>query len=91
MVAFGNASGPAPAIEPLLLNQKGSLFLTRPTLAHYVATRQDLEWRAGDLFRWLAEKRLTLKIDKAYQLADAAQAQRDLESRKTSGKLILEP
>jgi NADPH2:quinone reductase len=91
MVAFGNASGPAPAIEPLLLNQKGSLFLTRPSLAHYVATRQELEGRVGDLFRWLAEKKLTLKIDKVYKLAEAAQAQRDLEGRKTSGKLVLEP
>jgi NADPH:quinone reductase len=91
MVAFGNASGPAPAIEPLLLNQKGSLYLTRPSLAHYVATRQDLEWRAGDLFRWLVEKKLTLKIDKVYKLQDATQAQRDLESRNTSGKLVLKP
>lgn len=91
MVQFGNASGPAQAIEPLLLNQKGSLFLTRPTLAHHVATRQELEWRAGDLFRWLAEKTLKLKIDKVYPLKDAAQAQRDLEGRRTSGKLVLEP
>ncbi|HUA85063.1 MAG TPA: quinone oxidoreductase [Bryobacteraceae bacterium] len=91
MVQFGNASGAAPAIEPLVLNQKGSLFLTRPTLFHYVATRQELEWRAGDLLRWLAEKKLVLKIDKVYPLQDAAQAQADLEGRKTSGKLVLEP
>ena len=91
MVQFGNASGPAPAIEPLVLNQKGSLFLTRPTLFHYVATRQELEWRAGDLLRWLGDKKLTLKIDRVYPLRDAAQAQKDLESRNTSGKLVLEP
>lgn len=89
MVTFGNASGPVPAIEPLLLSQKGALFLTRPTLAYYTATREELEWRAGDVLRWIAEKRLILKIDHVYPLADAAQAHRDLESRKTSGKLIL--
>ncbi len=91
MVQFGNASGPAPAIEPLALSQRGSLFLTRPTLAHYVATRQELEWRAGDLFRWLLEKKLVLKIDRVYPLSEAARAQQDLESRGTSGKLLLEP
>lgn len=91
MVQFGNASGAAPAIEPLVLNQKGSLFLTRPTLANYVATRQELEWRACDLFRWLAEEKLVLKIDQVYPLQDAAQAQKDLEGRGTSGKLVLEP
>jgi NADPH2:quinone reductase len=89
MVTFGNASGPVPAIEPLLLSQKGSLFLTRPTLGHHIATREDLEWRSGDLFRWLEERKLTLRIDHVYPLAHAAQAHRDLESRKTSGKLIL--
>jgi NADPH:quinone reductase len=89
MVTFGNASGPVPAIEPLLLSQKGSLFLTRPTLAFYVATRQELEWRAGDLFRWIAEKKLTLRVEHVYKLSEVAQAHRDLEGRKTTGKLIL--
>jgi len=89
MVTFGNASGPVPAIEPLMLSQKGSLFLTRPTLAHYTLTRDELEWRAGDVLRWIAEKKLTLKIDHVYPLADAAQAHRDLEGRKTTGKLVL--
>ena len=83
--------GPAPAIEPLLLSQKGSLFLTRPTLFQYVATREELEWRAGDIFRWIAEKKLTLKIDYVYPLAETAQAHRDLEGRKTTGKLVLIP
>jgi NADPH:quinone reductase len=89
MVTFGNASGPVPAIEPLLLSQKGSLFLTRPTLGHYIATREDLEWRAGDLFHWMAQGKLILRVDKVYALTDAAQAHRDLEGRKTTGKLIL--
>ncbi len=91
MVTYGNASGPAPEIAPLVLNQKGSLFLTRPTLAHYAATKEELEWRAGDLFKWLLDGSLKLHIERTYKLADVAQAQRDLESRKTTGKLVLEP
>jgi len=89
MVTFGNASGPVPAIEPLILSQRGSLFLTRPTLFHYVATREDLEWRAGDLFRWIAEGKLTLRIEHVYKLGEAAHAHRDLEGRNTTGKLVL--
>jgi NADPH2:quinone reductase len=91
MVTFGNASGPVPAIEPLLLSQKGSLFLTRPTLANYNLTRADLEWRAGDVLGWTASGALKLHIEKTYPLADAAQAQIDLASRKTTGKLLLTP
>ncbi len=90
MATFGNTSGPVPDISPLKLSQKGSIFLTRPTLAHYVATREDLLWRSGDLFRWLIEGSLSLHIEKTYPMADAAQAHRDLESRKTSGKLLLQ-
>jgi NADPH2:quinone reductase len=89
MVTFGNASGPVPAIQPLLLSQKGSLFLTRPTLAAYIATREELEWRSGDILRWIAEKKLVLRTERVYPLAQAAQAHRDLEGRKTSGKLVL--
>ncbi len=89
MVTFGNASGPPPPIEPLILSQKGSLFLTRPTLAQYVATREDLEWRARDLFSWIAEGKLKLRIEHLYKLEDAAQAHRDLEGRNTTGKLVL--
>ncbi len=89
MVTFGNASGPVPALEPLLLNQKGSLFLTRPSLAYYAATREELLWRAGDLFRWIGEGKLDLRIEHKYALANAAQAHIDLESRKTTGKLLL--
>ena len=89
MVTFGNASGAVPAIEPLLLSQKGGLFLTRPTLFYYTLTREELEWRAGDVLRWIAEKKLALKVDYVYPLAQAAEAHRDLEGRKTTGKLVL--
>ena len=89
LISFGNASGPVAPIEPLLLSQKGSLFLTRPTLVNYIATRQELEKRAGDVFHWIAQKKLTLRAEHVYKLADAAQAHRDLEGRKTTGKLIL--
>jgi NADPH2:quinone reductase len=91
MVSFGNASGPAPDIAPLILSQKGSLFLTRPTLANYIQTREELMWRANDVLGWIADGKLKLHIHKSYRLADAAQAHRDLESRATSGKLVLVP
>jgi len=90
LVLFGNASGAVPPFDPLLLSQKGSLFLTRPNLGNYISDRKELEWRAGDLFRWLSEKKLTLLGEHIYKLADAAQAHRDLEGRKTTGKLILQ-
>lgn len=89
MVSFGNASGPVPPFEPLLLSQKGSLFLTRPSLANYCADREELLWRAGDVFRWILEKKLVLQINDTYKLSEAAQAQQDLEGRKTTGKLVL--
>lgn len=91
MVSFGNASGPVPAFQPLTLSQKGSLFLTRPTLMHYCATRDELLWRAMDVFRWLIEGKFRLLVDKVYRLSEAAQAHTDLESRKTAGKLLLVP
>jgi NADPH2:quinone reductase len=91
MASFGNASGPAPEIAPLLLTQKGSLFLTRPSLAHYTATPEELAWRAGDVLKWVSEGKLKLHIHKVYPLSDAAQAHRDLEGRNTTGKLILIP
>lgn len=91
MVSFGNASGPVPAFQPLVLSQKGSLFLTRPTLMHYCATRDELLWRAGDVLRWVLEGRFRLRIERVYRLADAAQAHLDLASRKTAGKLLLAP
>jgi len=89
MVSFGNASGAVPAIEPLILSQKGSLFLTRPTLVTHLLNREELDWRSGDVLRWIAEKKLALRVEHVYKLADAAQAHRDLEGRKTTGKLVL--
>jgi NADPH2:quinone reductase len=91
MVTFGNASGPVPDIAPLLLTQKGSLFLTRPSLAAYSSTPEELAWRAGDVLNWIAQGKLKLHIHKVYPLADAAQAHRDLEGRLTTGKLLLIP
>ncbi len=89
MVSFGNASGPVAAVEPLLLSAKGSLFLTRPTLAHHVATREELLWRAGDVLSWIANGDLRLRVHKTYALSEAREAQEDLASRKTTGKLLL--
>ena len=91
MVLFGQSSGPVGQIDPQILNQKGSLFLTRPSLGHYVSDPKELRWRASDLFRWIAEGRLKLEIHKVYPLEDAAEAHRDLESRRTTGKLLLKP
>jgi NADPH2:quinone reductase len=91
MVTYGNASGPVPDFAPLILNQKGSLFLTRPSLAHYATTAEEIAWRAGDVLNWIVQGNLKLHIHKVYRLADAAQAHRDLEGRKTTGKLLLTP
>ncbi len=74
-----------------ILNQMGSLFLTRPSLGHYCATRLELLWRADDVLGWIASGRLKLRIDRTYKLSEAAQAHRDLEARRTSGKLLLVP
>jgi NADPH:quinone reductase len=89
MVLFGQSSGPVPPFDPNILNGKGSLFLTRPSLGHYVQTREELLWRAEDVLRWVAQGRLKLRVDRAYPLAEAARAQEELESRKTAGKLLL--
>jgi NADPH2:quinone reductase len=89
LVTFGNASGPVPEFAPLLLTQKGSLFVTRPSLAHYAATAEEVASRAGDVLEWIRTDRLKLRIDRTYPLAEAAQAHRDLESRATTGKLVL--
>ena len=91
MVTFGNASGPAPEIAPLLLAQKGSLFLTRPTLVAYSANREEVLWRAGDVLGWIASGKQKLHIFIVYKLAEAAQAQIDLAGRGTVGKLVLVP
>jgi NADPH2:quinone reductase len=91
MVTFGNASGAVPPVEPLALTQRGSLFLTRPSMGHYVATRQALLRRAGDVLGWVASGALKLRIGGTYALCDGGQAQADLASRRTSGKLLLTP
>jgi NADPH2:quinone reductase len=91
LVSFGNSSGPVGNIDPLVLARKGSLFLTRPTLAHYTATRDELEWRAGELFTWIAGKQLSVQIDRELPLADADEAHRALEARETAGKVLLIP
>jgi NADPH:quinone reductase len=91
LALFGASSGPVPSFDPILLNSKGSLFLTRPTLWHYIATRSELEGRAGDVLGWAAGGQLKLRMEHSYPLADAAQAQIDLESRKTTGKILLVP
>jgi NADPH2:quinone reductase len=72
-----------------MLSQKGSLYVTRPTLFTYIASREDLEWRSSEMFRWIGEGKLKINIDKIYPLAEAPQAQAYLEGRKTTGKLIL--
>ena len=91
LVLFGNASGPVAPIDPLLLSQKGSLFLTRPTLFHYVADRASLEARAADVLGDVAAKRLDVRIDRTWPLAEASEAHRALESRQTAGKVLLVP
>jgi NADPH2:quinone reductase len=89
MVLFGQSSGPVAPIDPQLLNQKGSLFLTRPTLGHYTATREELLWRAGDLFAWIGAGELTVRIGAEFALTEVAEAHRALEARQTTGKVLL--
>jgi NADPH2:quinone reductase len=91
LVLFGGSSGAVPPFDLIQLSQKGSLFITRPTLTHYTATRAELEQRAGDLFTWIKSGQLKLRIDRFYPLTEAQQAHRDLEGRKTAGKLLLTP
>jgi NADPH2:quinone reductase len=89
MVLFGASSGRVPPFDPQILNQKGGLFLTRPSLAHYTATREELLWRAESILSWIGNNSLDVRIGGTYALADAVQAHRDLEGRKTTGKLLL--
>jgi NADPH2:quinone reductase len=91
LVLFGQSSGPVPPVDPQLLNSKGSLFLTRPTLAHYSATREELGARAGDLFQWVMTGALTVRVGRSFSLAQAVDAHRALESRGTTGKVLLIP
>jgi NADPH2:quinone reductase len=91
MALFGQSSGPVPPFDPSILNPKGSLYLTRPTLAHYVATPAELRRRAGDVLGWIADGSLRLRIDRDVPLADAREAHRALEARETTGKVLLVP
>ncbi len=91
LVLFGNSSGPVPPFDLGKLAAKGSLFVTRPTLIHYASNREELLQRSGDLFKWIANGELELRIDKSFALKDAAEAHRQLEARKTTGKVLLIP
>jgi NADPH2:quinone reductase len=91
LVLFGASSGPVPPFDLIRLSHKGSLFLTRPSLHHYIHTREELEQRAGDVLQMIDEGKLKLRIHQTYTLAEAQQAHRDLEGRKTTGKLLLIP
>jgi NADPH2:quinone reductase len=91
MVLYGASSGQVPPLDPQQLNYHGSLYLTRPTMASYVTDRDELLWRAEDLFTWIAEGQLNVRIGATYPLADAAQAHEDLAARRTTGKLLLLP
>ncbi|MEV2270436.1 quinone oxidoreductase family protein [Nonomuraea africana] len=91
MVLYGAASGPVPPLDPQVLNRSGSLYLTRPSLVHFIAERDELLWRAADLFGWVASGELTINISERYPLADAARAHEDLQARRTTGKLLLVP
>ena len=91
LVLFGGSSGPVPPFDLIRLSQLGSLFITRPTLKDYVATRADLLTRATDVLNAVAQGTLKLRLEHTYPLADAAQAHREIESRSTTGKLLLLP
>ena len=91
LVLFGGSSGAVPPFDLIKLSQKGSLYITRPTLVSYIATREELDWRATDVLGMIVSGDLNLRIHKEYPLAEAAQAHRDLEGRKTTGKLLLIP
>ena len=91
LALFGQASGPVESINPQILNTKGSLFLTRPSLGHYMATRSELQERANGIFSWMAAGKLKVRIDKTYPLAQAAEAHEYLEGRNSKGKILLIP
>jgi len=91
IVVYGAASGQVPPFDIQRLNSGGSLFATRPTLAHYIADPDEMRWRAGELFDWIARSELDVRIGGSYPLADAARAHEDLAGRRTTGKLLLIP
>lgn len=91
MVLYGQASGAVEPFDPQILNRLGSLFLTRPSLSHYLANRDELLWRTGELFAWMASGHLDVNVDRRFPLAEAPQAHRYLEGRNTMGKIVLLP
>lgn len=91
MVLFGGASGPVTPIDPLVLMQKGSIYLARPSLTHYIVTREELATRAGEVLRWIADGKVKLRMEIEHPLRDAAAAHRELEGRRTTGKVLLIP
>jgi NADPH:quinone reductase len=90
LVLYGQASGPIPSVDPLALMSKGSLFMTRPTLHHYASSSDEIRWRAGDLFDWVASGKLRLSCDYVFPLSQAAKAHAELEGRRTTGKVLLQ-
>jgi NADPH2:quinone reductase len=91
MALFGQASGPVGPFDPQILNTLGSLFFTRPTITNFIQTPEELQWRAGEVFEAMLSGDLTMTLGGSYPLAQASEAHRDLEARKSSGKLILTP
>jgi NADPH2:quinone reductase len=91
MVLYGQSSGPIGAFDPQILNAKGSVFLTRPSLFHYIATREELLQRAGEVLGWIGQGKLRMRMEFEFPLKDAAEAHRALESRRTTGKVLLVP
>ena len=91
MTLYGQSSGPIGQIDPQILNAKGSVYLARPSLSHYISTREDLQWRAGELLGWIRDGKLRLRTEFEYPMKDAAEAHRALEGRKTTGKVLLIP
>lgn len=91
MVLFGQASGPVEPVDPQVLNQKGSLYLTRPTLGHYLLSDDEFRWRASDLLRWVSTGELKVRIDRTFSLREAPDAHNYIEARSTMGKVLLIP
>jgi NADPH2:quinone reductase len=91
LVLFGQSSGPVGPFDPQILNRKGSLFLARPSLVHYIATREELLWRSGELFQWIKDGQLKVRIDKTFPRSAAAEAHRYMEGRQSRGKVLLIP
>jgi NADPH2:quinone reductase len=91
MVLFGQSSGPVPPVDLNILSAKGSIYITRPSLAHYTSAPEELNWRTDELFKWIAQGRLKLRIDRTFPLREAAKAHQALEGRETKGKVLLLP